>query len=144
MNTNLNQIILEYTKTELDEVMGQVQESDLSQYLCYYWAYIFYKLYGGTLCSLKIKAELKNEKDIDKIYEHAFVIKNDYYYDSRYSTSGLKDIQHFLPNSSEFNINDYFVKEYDNEDDFLNDWNVLDQKTKYDKAILKIKRKLTN
>lgn len=141
MDNNLNKLIIDNTKTDLDHLMGQVQESDLSKYLCYYWAYVFYKIYGGKLCSIKIKPELKNERDIENIYEHAFVKKNDVLFDSRY-LNGINSLQDFLPNTQEFNLNDYTLKEYDNDTDFLNDWQVLDQKEKYDKTITKIKKAL--
>lgn len=136
---DFNKILIECSKLPLDDVMGSVSEKDFSDFLCYYWAYIFNSIYGGQLYSIKIKKNKDTVENFNNIYEHAFVNLNGKYYDSRH-LSGVSLISEFFQESSNFNLTDYSLIEYESSDQFLYDWDVHHEKNNYDKTIKKIKK----
>ena len=138
MNPHFNQLLIKYSKSPMDKLMGKIQEADLSQFLCYYWAYVFVGLYGGKFCSLKIKSDQDTVENFKHISEHAFVKLNDKYYDSR-NLNGVILWAEIFKESENFKLADYNIIELDDKDQFLELWLITSEKKNYDRTINQIK-----
>lgn len=136
--TNFNQLLIQNTKFPMDQIMGKIQETDLSQFLCYYWAYVFVGIYGGSFCSIKIKTDHDSIKNFDQIYEHAFVKLNDRYFDSR-NLAGVSSWSEIFKESDSFKLADYDLIETEDKDQFLAHWQIESEKKHYDQTIQRIK-----
>lgn len=124
MNLEFNSLFIKYSKTSDDQIMGKITESQVKENLCYYYALVFSKVFGGTLYSIKLKDEkLKIELDPSRIGNHAFVLLNGQNYDYAHQGVELSELMGSL------DLNDYEVLEL-NEQEFLNFWDVSSKELK--------------
>jgi hypothetical protein len=118
---DFNEVFLKHAEP-LMEITGSITEAELFNNLCFYWAYVYFRVYGGQLMSYMMKkGSMEKVFNPDDWLNHAFVEKDGKYYDARHTT-GVEHASLLYPDG--FKFSDYQLRTYDTVDEFGESWDI--------------------
>lgn len=133
---NFNQYFISNASSLKNTPIGTIKPSveNLAHGLCFYWAYVFAQITGGTCVSVGVLSKNKDES----IFEgncHMMVFYNGLYYDGDHP-QGTSQMPQYDPNSQT-------IIRHKNPKWAMHDWGWTHSLDQFDKVVYKIQKKIS-
>lgn len=134
---NFNQLFINFASPLHNTPIGTIKPSsdNLAHGLCFYWAYVFAQLTGGTCVSVGVKST--NKEDSLFIGNcHMMVFYNGLYYDGDHPNGTTQ-----MP---QYNPKEHTIIRHKNPKQAITEWGQTDYLNQFDKTVNKIQKNFSN